>query len=102
MALYIGEKRVSELECKDYTLDSYSFSDLYLSTLEFMEENFRGAAIVTGRIEEPGYLTVSVYGLAHFIKRLLSIVFGDCVLKIHAKGTKFSFSLSLALSAQLN
>lgn len=100
MAIFLGETMISDLEPKDYTASTFSFSDAYLSTLEFMSEHFRGAVEVSAEMNDACFISVSGSGLSYFIKRLLLIIFGESLLKIHIKSTRFSLVYNLSWKRQ--
>ena len=95
MPLFLGEKRISDLPPYSYEKADLRFTDVFYSTVEFMDEHFKGAVEVTGAVGAPGTVTVSPEGLVHFIKRLLTIVYGESVLKIHMNISRFSFKIIL-------
>ena len=95
MPLFLGDKMISDLPPVSYATSDLRFTDVFYSTVEFMDEHFKGAVEVTGNVNAPGTVTVSPEGLVHFIKRLLTIVYGESVLKIHMDIARFSFKIIL-------
>ncbi len=82
MAIFLGDKRISEKRPLSNYIERIGFDDFYKSAVEFFDEHFRGAVTVDGSADGHGFVVVSPFGFAHFFRQLLVAIFGKSVLHI--------------------
>ena len=70
-------KRNYAPEPKDFSITKISCFDFVASTESFIEHNFAGAIRVNYPEIINGYVQISAYGFAYFIRLLLSEIYGD-------------------------
>ena len=64
-------------EPKDFSITKISCFDFFNSTNSFIERNFTGALHIEYPDIAKGYVQISPYGFAYFIRLLLSEIYGD-------------------------
>ena len=72
-------KRDYAPEPQDFSIMKISCFDFFNSTNSFIEHNFTGAIRVDFPETAKGYVQISPYGFAYFIRLLLSEIYGDAL-----------------------
>ena len=72
-------KRDYAPEPQDFSIMKMSCLDFFNSTINFIEHNFKGAIHVEYPETANGYVQISPYGFAYFIRLLLSEIYGDAL-----------------------
>lgn len=66
-------------EPQDFSITKISCFDFFASTSNFIEHNFTGAIQINYPESSKGYVQISPYGFAYFIRLLLSEIYGDAL-----------------------
>lgn len=85
-------KRGAFTEPEDFTVSDFLCNDFFLSVGSFIDHNFTGAIKIDFPKKRDGYIKVSPYGFAYFLKMLLSEIYGNAMIKTNIeKDDEFIF-----------
>ncbi len=80
--IILNVKRGNFSEPENFTATDILCRDFFLSVNSFIEHNFTGAMEFNFPEKSEGFITVSPYGFAHFLKLLLSEIYGSAVINV--------------------
>ena len=77
-----AKRLISESTPDNFKVSTIRVTDIFISTQNFFNTNFRGAIVTENVGELFGYVDTSVDGIAYFFKVLLNAVFGNSVVNV--------------------